>query len=141
MADPVFINLTDLAAEKLGGKVLVCSDDFFAEKENLIKPGRGIFIADKYTDRGKWMDGWESRRKRTPGHDWCIIQLATSGKIHGVDIDTNFFLGNHPPFASLDACNISFSDHDNIDWEKNRMERDPGEITVATRLTEFLRNN
>lgn len=111
-----FTNLTDLAAEKLGGKVLSCSDDFFAEKENLIKPGRGIFIADKYTDRGKWMDGWESRRKRTPGHDWCIIQLATSGKIHGVDIDTNHFLGNHPPHASLDAVNIS--DTENIDWEK-----------------------
>lgn len=114
--DPVFTNLTDLAAEKLGGKVLSCSDDFFAEKENLIKPGRGIFIPDKYTDRGKWMDGWESRRKRTPGHDWCIIQLATSGKIHGVDIDTNHFLGNHPPHASLEAVNIS--DIENIDWEK-----------------------
>ena len=98
-----FTQLTDLAAERLGGKVLACSDDFFAEKENLIKPGRGIFIADKYTDRGKWMDGWESRRKRTPGHDWCIIQLATSGKIYGVDIDTNFFLGNHPPHASIEA--------------------------------------
>jgi allantoicase len=115
---PAFTNLTDLAAEKLGGKTLQCSDDFFAGKENLIKPGRGIFIADKYTDRGKWMDGWESRRKRTPGHDWCIIQLATSGKIHGVDIDTNHFLGNHPPFASIDACNISLADYDIIDWEK-----------------------
>ncbi|HNF38164.1 MAG TPA: hypothetical protein PLC45_05805, partial [Chitinophagaceae bacterium] len=101
MAEPTFTKLTDLAAEKLGGKVLSCSDDFFAEKENLIKPGRGIFIADKYTDRGKWMDGWESRRKRTEGHDWCIIELATSGKIHGVDIDTNHFLGNHPPHASV----------------------------------------
>lgn len=116
MATPTFINLTDIAAEKLGGKVLSCSDDFFAEKENLIKPGRGIFIADKYTDRGKWMDGWESRRKRTPGHDWCIIQLATSGKIHGVDIDTNHFLGNHPPHASVEAANISVTD--NIDFDK-----------------------
>ena len=106
MAEPQFTALTDLAAERLGGKALLCSDDFFAEKENLLKPGRGIFIADKYTDRGKWMDGWESRRKRTPGHDWCIIQLATSGKIHGVDIDTNFFLGNHPPHASIEACTV-----------------------------------
>ena len=106
---PAFTNLTDLAAEKLGGKALICSDDFFAEKENLLKPGRGIFIADKYTDRGKWMDGWESRRKRTPGHDWCIIQLATSGKIHGVDIDTNHFLGNHPPHASIDVINVMTS--------------------------------
>ncbi|MBK7885305.1 MAG: allantoicase [Chitinophagaceae bacterium] len=100
---PTFTHLTDLAAERLGGKVLFATDDFFAEKENLIKPGRGIFITDKYTDRGKWMDGWESRRKRTPGHDWAVIQLATPGKIIGFDIDTNFFLGNHPPHASIEA--------------------------------------
>lgn len=112
MSEPSFTKLTDLAAERLGGKVLLCTDDFFAEKENLIKPGRGIFIADKYTDRGKWMDGWESRRKRVEGHDWCIIQLATPGKIHGVDIDTNHFLGNHPPHASLEACNTNDLDPD-----------------------------
>ena len=114
---PAFTNLTDLAAERLGGKALLCSDDFFAEKENLLKPGRGIFIADKYTDRGKWMDGWESRRKRTEGHDWCVIQLATSGKIYGVDIDTNYFLGNHPPYASVEAANIPSADT-GIDFEK-----------------------
>ena len=115
MPEPSFTKLTDLAADRLGGKTMLCSDDFFAEKENLLKPGRGIFIPDKYTDRGKWMDGWESRRKRTPGYDWCIIQLATPGKIYGVDIDTNHFLGNHPPFASIDACNSS---QNNIDPEK-----------------------
>jgi len=103
---PAFCSMTDLAAERLGGKVLYATDDFFAEKENLIKPGRGIFIEDKYTDRGKWMDGWESKRKRTSGHDWCIIQLATTGIIEGVDIDTNHFLGNHPPFASIEACTM-----------------------------------
>ena len=113
---PAFTQLTDLAAERLGGKVLYATDDFFAEKENLIAPTRGIFITDKYTDRGKWMDGWESRRKRTPGHDWAIIQLATSGKITGFDIDTNFFLGNHPPQASIEAINISNADRIN-DWE------------------------
>lgn len=113
MTAPYFTQLTDLAAERLGGKALSCSDDFFAEKENLLKAGRGIFIVDKYTDRGKWMDGWESRRKRTEGHDWCIIQLATSGKIHGVDIDTNYFLGNHPPFASIEACCLM--DNENIE--------------------------
>jgi allantoicase len=68
-ASPAFTALTDLASERLGGKVLFATDDFFAEKENLIKPERGIFITDKYTGRRKWMDGWESRRKRTPGHD------------------------------------------------------------------------
>ncbi len=95
--------LIDLAAERVGGKALVANDEFFAEKENLLKPGRGVFIADKYTDRGKWMDGWETRRRRTPGHDWCVVQLGLRGVIKQVDIDTNHFLGNHPPFASLDA--------------------------------------
>ncbi len=117
--EPTFTHFIDLAAERLGGKALACSDDFFAEKENLIKPGRGIFITDKYTDRGKWMDGWESRRKRVPGHDWCIVQLATTGIIHGVDIDTNFFLGNHPPFASIEAANIPCAediDFDKVQW-------------------------
>lgn len=111
---PAFCTKTDLAAERLGGKVLYATDDFFAEKENLIKPGRGIFIEDKYTDNGKWMDGWESRRKRTPGHDWCIIQLATTGIIDGVDIDTNHFLGNHPPFASIEACNMEGATTENL---------------------------
>ncbi|CAN5176196.1 allantoicase [soil metagenome] len=117
LTQPAFTKLTDLAAERLGGIALLCTDDFFAEKENLLKPGRGIFIADKYTDRGKWMDGWESRRKRTEGHDWCIIQLATSGKIFGVDIDTNHFLGNHPPHASIEAVNLpKDEDINNAKW-------------------------
>lgn len=121
---PQFTSLTDLAAEKLGGKVLYATDDFFAEKENLIKPGRGIFIPDKYTDRGKWMDGWESRRKRTPGHDWCVIKLATPGSIEGVDIDTNHFLGNQPAFASIDACYLETEpteeaiENDELPWEE-----------------------
>ena len=98
--------LIDLAAERVGGEALLASDEFFAEKENLLKPGRGIFIPDKYTDRGKWMDGWESRRKRTPGNDWCIVKLGLPGIVKMVDIDTNHFLGNHPPFASLDAAAV-----------------------------------
>ncbi len=119
---PSFTTSTDLAAERLGGKVLYATDDFFAEKENLIKPGRGIFIADKYTDIGKWMDGWESRRKRIPGHDWCIVQLAAPGMIKGFDIDTNFFLGNHPPHASIEAAliqdELSIENWENVQWKE-----------------------
>lgn len=99
-----FAGLVDLASERVGGEALLASDEFFAEKENLLKPGRGIFIPDKYTDRGKWMDGWESRRKRTPGNDWCIVKLGCAGIIKGIDIDTNHFLGNNPAYASLDAA-------------------------------------
>ncbi|HEU4405414.1 MAG TPA: allantoicase [Polyangiaceae bacterium] len=99
-----FGGLIDLAAEAMGGQALACSDDFFAGMENLIKPGRGVFLPDEYTDRGKWMDGWESRRKRGPGHDWCTVRLGVRGRVRALDIDTNHFLGNHPPFASLEAA-------------------------------------
>ena len=98
----------DLASERVGGETLSCSDDFFAEMENLLKFGRGIFIDDKYTQRGKWMDGWESRRSygRDNGRefDWCIIRLGISGVIHGFDIDTNYFRGNAPSTVSVEAC-------------------------------------
>ncbi len=99
-----FSGLVDLASERIGGRAMAASDEFFAEKENLLKPGRGVFVEGKFTDRGKWMDGWESRRKRTPGNDWCVIKLGIPGIIEGIDIDTNHFLGNHPPFASVEAC-------------------------------------
>jgi allantoicase len=98
-----FSGLIDLAAADFGGRALGASDDFFASRHNLLEPGRGSFIPEKFTDQGKWMDGWESRRKRGPGHDWCVIELGTTGCVSGVDIDTNHFLGNHPPFASLDG--------------------------------------
>lgn len=119
----------DLASERLGGKVIYTTDDFFAEKENLIKEGRGIFIEDKYTDHGKWMDGWESRRKRTLGHDWAVLQLGAQGKIKGFDIDTNHFLGNHPPFTSVEAINIT----KDIDWNKAD-ELDWDEILIKSPL-------
>src|SRR2546421_7875096 len=99
-----FTELIDLASERLGGAVLYANDDFFAPKENLLKPSAPIFIEGKYTDRGKWMDGWESRRRRTPGFDWCIIRLGLPGIIQGVVCDTSFFRGNYPEQCSLEAC-------------------------------------
>jgi len=101
-----FTELVDLAAEKLGGAVLVANDEFFAAKENLLKPAAPVFIEGKYTDLGKWMDGWETRRRRTPGYDWCIIRLGAPGKIHGVVVDTSFFRGNYPEHCSIEACTI-----------------------------------
>ena len=99
-------DLIDLASESNGGRTLLASDEFFAPKENLLRPGRGDFISNKYTDRGKWMDGWESRRKRTAGHDWCILRLGKPGMIKELDIDTNHFVGNFPSHASVDACQV-----------------------------------
>ncbi|MDQ2976370.1 MAG: allantoicase [Acidobacteriota bacterium] len=84
--------------------MLVASDEFFAPKENLLKASTPIFIEDKYTDLGKWMDGWESRRRRTPGYDWCIIRLGLPGIIRGVVVDTGYFRGNYPEQCSLEAC-------------------------------------
>jgi allantoicase len=101
-----FTELVDLASEKLGGAVLVANDEFFAAKENLLKPEAPVFIEGKYTDLGKWMDGWETRRRRTSGYDWCIIRLGAPGKIRGVVVDTSFFRGNYPEHCSLEACSI-----------------------------------
>jgi len=110
----------DLASERVGGETLSCSDDFFAEMENLLKPGRGIFIDDKYTERGKWMDGWESRRSygRDDGRefDWCIIRLGISGVIRGFDIDTNYFRGNAPQTVSVEACVSVQQPDENTVW-------------------------
>lgn len=99
-----FTELVDLASERLGAAVLSANDDFFAPKENLLKPSQPIFIEGKYTDLGKWMDGWESRRRRTPGFDWCVIRLGLAGRIRGIVVDTSHFKGNYPEHCSLEAC-------------------------------------
>jgi len=99
-----FTDLPDLAAERLGGQVIAANDDFFAEKENLIKSSEPVWREDEYTDRGKWMDGWETRRRRTPGNDWAVVRLGVPGIVRGVVIDTAFFTGNYPEEASIDTC-------------------------------------
>jgi allantoicase len=100
----LFTELVDLAAARVGGRALAANDEFFARKENLLRPGRGVFIPGKFTSRGKWMDGWETRRRRSPGHDWCVIALGLPGVLRGVDVDTNHFIGNFPEHCSIDAC-------------------------------------
>jgi allantoicase len=102
-----FLDLIDLACEKVGGKALATNDDFFAPKENLLKADAAVFIVGKYTEFGKWMDGWESRRKRNlgPGNDrdWCTIKLGLPGVIRGINVDTAFFTGNYPEYCSIEA--------------------------------------
>ena len=105
-----FTHLVDLASERVGGRAIATNDDFFAPKENLLKRSAPIFIPDKYTDRGKWMDGWESRRRRTPGHDWCIVRLGLPGILRSVIVDTAFFRGNFPSHCSIDACSVGQDD-------------------------------
>lgn len=104
-----------LEQPRLGTRVTAASDEFFAAKERLIDPAEPVFIDGKYDDHGKWMDGWESRRKRTPGNDYCIVRLGIPGVVHGLDIDTTHFIGNYPPHASIDAC-VSDIDEPENGW-------------------------
>src|SRR5258705_2614736 len=101
-----FTHLIDLASARLGGQAVAANDEFFAGKENLLKPEAAVFIPDKYTDRGKWMDGWETRRRRTPGHDWCIVRLGLPGVVRGVVVDTSFFRGNFPESCELEGASV-----------------------------------
>jgi len=94
----------NLAQPRLGSEVTYATDDFFADKARLIDPAEPRFIPDKYDDNGKWMDGWESRRKRTQGHDWCVIRLGVPGLVAGFEIDTRHFTGNYPPGAEIEVC-------------------------------------
>src|SRR5229473_3533495 len=114
MSKTDFQELPDLASERLGGSVLYATDDFFAEKENLIKPHPPVWKEHEYTDRGKWMDGWESRRKRVPDqpergtppevNDFAIVRLGAPGVVRGVVVDTAFFRGNYPEHCSIEGC-------------------------------------
>ncbi len=100
----------DLASELVGGAVLAANDEFFAPASNLIKGTAPEWREGVYTDRGKWMDGWESRRRRSPGHDWCIVRLGIPGEITRVLVDTTHFRGNYPEACSLEACGVGPDD-------------------------------
>lgn len=102
-----FTELVDLASEKLGGAVLLANDEFFAPKENLLRASPPVFIEGQYTDRGKWMDGWETRRRRSPGFDWCILRLGLPGIVRGIVVDTSYFRGNYPEHFSLEGATFS----------------------------------
>ncbi|MGH8289934.1 MAG: allantoicase [Steroidobacteraceae bacterium] len=108
-----FINVAD---ERLGAIALFATDDFFAPKERMLKPTEPEWRAGVYDDHGKWMDGWESRRRRDQAHDYCIIKLAAPFKLAAFDIDTRHFTGNYPPFASVQACCTEQTPDANADW-------------------------
>lgn len=94
----------DLAARWLGGSVVAASDESFGDKENLLTPGPAAFEPGHYGNRGEIVDGWETKRRREPGHDWALIRLGTPGTITSVDVDTSFFTGNHPESCRIEAC-------------------------------------
>lgn len=94
----------NLALDDLGATVVSCSDEFFGAAKRCLQWASPVFVAGKFDANGKWMDGWETRRRRGPGHDHAVIRLAGLGRIHGLDIDTSHFSGNHPQAASVEAC-------------------------------------
>jgi len=101
----IFLNgLIDLAQSRLGSKIVYKTDEFFAPAKRIINPWPPIFKEGVFDKHGKWMDGWETRRKRGKGHDYLILKLGKPGKIHKVDIDTSYFSGNQPSKISLEAC-------------------------------------
>jgi allantoicase len=103
---PDFTDYPDLAAERVGGAAIVTNDDFFAEKENLLKGHEAEWKEHEYTHKGKWMDGWESRRRREPGYDWCVVRLGLPGVIKGFVVDTKWFRGNFPESCSIEATTL-----------------------------------
>jgi allantoicase len=96
--------LIDLSSASMGGRVVSCNDEFFAEAANLLKTSAPKWDPEAFTDRGKWMDGWETRRRRDDGFDWCVLALGVPGRIRRVTVDTAHFTGNYPESFSLEAC-------------------------------------
>jgi allantoicase len=101
-----FTDLPDLATRRLGGAVLAANDESFAEKESLVRHAEPTFTPHTFGHKGQVYDGWETRRRREPGHDWAIVRLGAPGVIRGVVVDTAFFKGNYPPEVSVEGCAV-----------------------------------
>ena len=113
---PDFANdYINLAEPKLGGAICSVTDDFFAPAKRMLSIEAPIFIPDKFDAHGKWMDGWESRRKRTSGHDYCVLRIC-NGVIKGFEIDTSHFTGNFAPAASIEACRVDIDPDEQTQW-------------------------
>ncbi|WP_026379752.1 allantoicase [Afifella pfennigii] len=115
-AEALAVRYIDLAHPRLGSKVTQVSDEFFAPRERLIDPKPPVFLPDVYDENGKWMDGWETRRRRAPGHDFAVLRLGTRGRIRALDIDTSFFTGNFPPEATIEAATVE-EEPGEADWQ------------------------
>jgi allantoicase len=119
-APPSFTSLPDLASRRLAGSVVAANDELFAQRENLIKAEPPVFAVGEFGHKGKVYDGWETRRRREPGHDWAIVRLGVSGIVRGVVVDTAWFTGNYPPHVSVEGARVegypSPGELEVIDW-------------------------
>ncbi|MFI1912830.1 allantoicase [Nocardia sp. NPDC020380] len=102
-----FTSLPDLALRSNRGAVVAANDESFEERENLIQPWEPRFSPETFGPKGQEYDGWETRRRRSPGNDWAIVRLGLTGVIRGVVVDTAWFKGNYPPHISVEACRVS----------------------------------
>jgi allantoicase len=97
---------------RLRGSVVAASDEFYAAKENLIKPDAPAFVPETYDAKGQVYDGWETRRRRGPGgtlperaaRDWVILRLGVPGVVRSIVVDTAHYAVNYPQACSADAC-------------------------------------
>jgi len=103
----------NLANPRIGAKAICATDEFFAPLERMLDPAPAMFVPGKYDANGKWMDGWETRRKRVAGHDWAIVKLGRRGRIAGFDVDTSHFTGNYAPAISIEGT-LSASDDPDV---------------------------
>ena len=146
-----FLSLPDLASRRLGSSAVAANDEFFAPKENLLLESEATFDPARYTDHGKWMDGWETRRRREPGNDWCVVRLGVPGVLRGVVVDTAHFRGNHPESASVDGVRLDVEPArwDDAEWSplvprsplegdtKNAFDVDEPRLCTHVRLSIF----
>ncbi|MGA8466264.1 MAG: allantoicase, partial [Trebonia sp.] len=122
-SDP--LALPDLASRALRGSVIAASDEFFAEKENLILPGAPAFTPQTFGHKGQVYDGWETRRRRGPSgalpgadeHDWVIVRLGAAGVVYAVLVDTAYFTGNYPQSCSVEGARVDgYGDAAGVGW-------------------------
>ncbi|XP_067337363.1 allantoicase isoform X3 [Channa argus] len=146
--EPGFLQFNDLACESVGGKeqesvesdglllfqVIFATDEWFAPAANLLKREQPQFIASAFTEFGKWMDGWETRRKRTPGHDWCLVELGVPGLIYGFDVDTSFFTGNHSPHVSIQASCLDPAPTFTLEGDRTGMAASDSQMAAVAKL-------
>jgi allantoicase len=146
-----FEELLDLASRAVGGSVVAANDEFFAERDNLVNPWAPTFTPRTFGAKGQVYDGWETRRRREPGHDHAVIRLGTPGLVHGVVVDTAFFTGNYPPEAAVEGCRTpgypSPAELADADWfplversalhgdTRNRFPVAAGRVVTHVRLT------
>jgi allantoicase len=98
--------LVELSSRHLSAGVVAASDESFGDKEHLLTPEPADFTPGTYDHQGEVVDGWETRRRREPGHDWVIVRLGIPGVVQRVDVDTSFFTGNYPEQCWLEACGL-----------------------------------